>query len=223
MAIPSSNRDRVRLIALSVLVVCCVGFVAGLLHLHNQAAYAPIANTNQPPDPQLVVDTESRKKEKVLELRNKWRIWAKAHQSELRAMLQARSNDMATLQSVIAAMPEIPTKRDNGFGLEEFAGIKNFSDPVVYSANYAHLNLHVIPTTPQDKHIEDEAQELVQLSDKTSFSQLRDVVVVGLDSAWSKKSYCLWASGRVTESQYTSPMLNKEYTTILPSYDFVVR
>lgn len=220
MSTPKGKKNTLRIAGLSTLIVCCVGFVGGMYYLQYQAAHKPVFGFTHPPDPQLVAETEQRKKEKILELRDKWQLWAKAHQTELRAMLKAGPNDFSAVSPVVDAIPGFPTKQSCGIEDSDVSGIVNATDPVVVDVTWHQPPKNIGARTPQEQEWVDGLKRYQLLSNQTSFGQMRDVVVTSATSSWSKKNYFLWASGRVTENPHSTPARN--YKTVAPPYDFLV-
>lgn len=218
----SFKRDRARIAALSVLTLCCVGFIGGMTYLQSRAAAPPAIVMRQTPDPQLVVEAETRKKEKILELRDKWQVWAKAHQPQLRAMLQAQPNDLAALAGVADAIPASPTKQNCGITPEDLSGMENYSDPVVMMVSYNHGGMDAVPARPELAADNEKAKGNTRAYDRAAFELMHDVMVTSTSSAWSRKNYCLFASGRVTQCEYLIPGFKQNYIDIAPSYDFLV-
>lgn len=216
------KRDRVRTVALGVLVLCCVGFVGSMTYLQSRAATAPPIITRQAPKPELVAETEARKKEKILDLRDKWQVWAKAHQPELRAMLAAKPDDLAALAVLSRAIPSTPTKENCGISNDDLSGVANFADPVVVMAAWHHMgdDVEAAADAKTAEAIEKDKQR-TQKYERAWFASVHDVIVTSTSSSWSKKNYCLYASGRVLECEYVLPITKQPFVEIAPSYDFL--
>lgn len=222
MTTPKLKKNTLPIAAYSVLTLCCVGFIGGMYYLQYKATHAPVMGFTHPPDPQLVAETEGRKKEKILELRDKWQVWAKGHQPELRAMLKAGPNDFAVVSPVVDAIPGLPTKQTCGIEASDLSGIVNASDPVVVAVDWHQPPKNMMARTPQEQAWVDELRKSQLLANQEAFGQMHDVIVTSAFSAWSKKNYFLWASGRVTENPHSVPAGNRNYKTIAPPYDFLV-
>ncbi len=174
------------------------------------------------PDPQLVVETEKRKKEKILDLRDKWQVWAKAHQPELRAMLAAKADDFLALDDVSKAIPSSPTKEKCGIDRSDIGGVANFADPVVVKASLYHMGADMVPADAKAAEMIEKGIQRTRRFERASFKLLRDVPILSTSSSWSKKNYCLYASGRVLEGDYLIPGYKEPFVEIAPSYDFLV-
>ena len=217
----SSQRDRTLKIAASVLLILAITFVGGLFYLKSKAAATPQVSFPKPPDPALVAKTEDAKLKQATALRTKLEPWAKSHQTQIAAMLNAPAGDKAALDAVIKLIPSVPTTEKTGIDMKDVEGADNPGDAAVVQTEWTHMPVGAKAAAPELEAQARDGERKVLLRDGVTFGQKRDVILVRVASVWSKKQYFLWSSGRVTEAESEAPELNKEDKQIAPPYDFL--
>ena len=183
----------------------------------------------EPPIPGL----EEAQFAKIRWLRSKWQTWAHTHQTELRAMLHAKSDDKAAFKAVWDVLPAHATESELGFGAADLLPPDHKSVPSTEWIAHGEAVLSWAPvakigTKPQDGAMANRIQRDYERGVQQDFAKMHDVHLS--TALGGSKQITLWASGRVTTKEAVlnpnlSPgqqvWLQRTYTEVQPPYDFL--
>ena len=165
-------------------------------------------------------------------LRAKWRVWALAHQNELKQMLNAKPDDQATFSMVWNSIPAVTAKPSDGINSKDLRPEDALLQGVAYTWNPIGKVKAAWQTTPTTEDLSRAALSKNYQGAKLQqdFEQLRDIEISSSVNH-GKTKLCLWVSGRITERTYISGKPTtlpngvkypaQEIKEIVPPYDFL--